>query len=157
MQGNSGSASFYLNSSDVSRCVGEVTRTLQHLASNNSEIWGDGGMGGRGIKDNLLRLKSILLKFEVYLLDVKSQCAKMSEREASYPGETIFDIYEEGCGINHSNADIFIAFVTKVSDFSLEFKGSTGTPKLDHFGEYCNIAFDFLNPFHANCHFLIFT
>jgi len=128
------SSSFDLSSSDVAGCVGEVQRALQYLDLNPE-------MGeGAGMKDNMLTLKSILLKFEQYLADDITQARTglklSSEEEASHPGEFIFYVFKQGAGINHANLDLFTGFVKRVSDVIMEFKGnasSSGTPKLDHF------------------------
>ena len=57
------SSSFDLSSSDVAGCVGEVQRALQYLELNPE--MGD----GNSMKDNLLRLKKVFLRFEQYLLE----------------------------------------------------------------------------------------
>ena len=134
------SSSFDLNSSDVGGCVSEVTRALQYLEVNPDLAMGDGSM-----KDNMLKLKSILLKFEYYLLNGITQTANGigaklgNDGEASHSGEFIFDIFAEGAGIHQGNLKLFADFVKKVSDVIMEFKGSSnssGTPKLDHFRKW---------------------
>ena len=129
------SSSFDLSTSDISGCVGEVQRALQYLELN-PEMGNDSSCN----KNNMLTLKRILLKFETYLSDdiTKSMgAAKMSsEGEASYSGESIYDIFEKGAGINFQNLFLLSTFVKQVSDFIMEFRGNTsssGTPKLDHF------------------------
>jgi regulator of telomere elongation helicase 1 len=130
------SSSFDLNSGDIAGCVGEVQRALQYLQLNP-----DTEGAGSKMKDNMLRLKSIFLKLEQYLLDGVSKAvgAKASSSgESSHPGEFIFDILREGAGITHANSGIFNSFVRQVQDLIMEFKGnssSSGTPRLDHFGE----------------------
>jgi regulator of telomere elongation helicase 1 len=132
------SSSFDLNSGDVAGCVGEVQRALQYLELNPDSTTG----GGNQLKDNMLRLKSIFLKLEQYLLNGISSNAianAASSGESSHSGEFIFDIFREGAGITHANSGIFIAFVRQVQDLIMEFKGSSsssGTPRLDHFGRY---------------------
>ena len=126
------SSSFDLTSADIAGCVGEVQRALQYLQINPD-------MGNEGLKDNMLRLKSIFLRFEQYLLDgiAKPRAGQKmaSDGAASHPGEFIFDLIKEGGGITHKNNGIFISFVREVSEFVMEFKGnaSSATPKLDHF------------------------
>eukprot|EP00984_Skeletonema_dohrnii_P011933 scaffold4793_cov114-Skeletonema_dohrnii-CCMP3373.AAC.1 len=126
------SSSFDLTSADVAGCVGEVQRALQYLQVNPD-------MGNEGLKDNMLRLKSIFLRFEQYLLEGIAQPRAgqkvASDGAASHPGEFIFDLLKEGGGITHKNNGIFISFVREVSEFIMEFKGNTSsaTPKLDHF------------------------
>jgi regulator of telomere elongation helicase 1 len=126
------SSSFDLTSADIAGCVGEVQRALQYLEVNPD-------MGNAGLKDNMLRLKSIFLRFEQYLLEGIAQPRAgqkiASDGAASHPGEFIFDLLKEGGGITHKNNGIFISFVREVSEFIMEFKGNTSsaTPKLDHF------------------------
>lgn len=126
------SSSFDLTSADIAGCVGEVQRALQYLQLNPE-------LGNEGLKDNMLRLKSIFLRFEQYLLEGIAQPRAgqkvASDGAASHPGEFIFDLLKEGGGITHKNSGIFISFVREVSDFIMEFKGNTSsaTPKLDHF------------------------
>ena len=115
-----------------------MQRALNYLQAD-PEAAGDGSM-----RDNLLRLKSVLLRFEGYLEDGIAGAGKASGRlpaggEASHPGEFIFDVFRDGAGIVHGNLNIFVNFVKKVSDVIMEFKGNTtssGTPKLDHFREF---------------------
>jgi regulator of telomere elongation helicase 1 len=133
------SSSFDLNSGDVAGCVGEVQRALQYRELNPDSTTGG---GTTNLKDNMLRLKSIFLKLEQYLLDGISGNVRAnagSSGESSHSGEFIFDIFREGAGITHANSGIFISFVRQVQDLIMEFKGSSsssGTPRLDHFGEH---------------------
>ena len=138
------SSSFDLSSSDIAGCVGEVQRALQYLELNPDMR--------KDLKDNMIRLKSILLRFEKYLVDdiTKSSGSKMSsEGEMSHSGEFIFDIFEKGAGINYENLFLFTTFVKQVSDFIMEFRGNTsssGTPKLDHLGK-CQVHYVFYASF----------
>ena len=138
------SSSFDLSSSDIAGCVGEVQRALQYLELNPDMR--------KDLKDNMIRLKSILLRFEKYLVDdiTKSSGSKMSsEGEMSQSGEFIFDIFEKGAGINYENLFLFTTFVKQVSDFIMEFRGNTsssGTPKLDHLGK-CQVQYVFYASF----------
>ena len=138
------SSSFDLSSSDIAGCVGEVQRALQYLELNPDMR--------KDLKDNMIRLKSILLRFEKYLIDdiTKSSGSKMSsEGEMSHSGEFIFDIFEKGAGINYENLFLFTTFVKQVSDFIMEFRGNTsssGTPKLDHLGK-CQVHYVFYASF----------
>ena len=126
------SSSFDLTSADIAGCVGEVQRALQYLQLNPD-------MGNEGLKDNMMRLKSIFLRMEQYLLDGISQPRSgqkvSTDGAASHPGEFIFDLLKEGGGITHKNNGIFISFVREVSEFIMDFKGNTSsaTPKMDHF------------------------
>jgi len=87
----------------------------------------------------MMRLKSIFLRMEQYLLDGISQPRSgqkvSTDGAASHPGEFIFDLLKEGGGITHKNSGIFISFVREVSEFIMDFKGNTSsaTPKMDHF------------------------
>jgi len=143
------SSSFDLGSHDVAACVGEVQRALQYLEVNPE--MDDVG----GLKENMLTLKSVLLRFEKYLCDDAIQRTGQkkvsSEGESSHPGEYIFDIFKYGAGINHANLGIFANFVKRVGDVIMEFKGnssaaSSGTPKLDHFLNCLKRAFGKINP-----------
>lgn len=126
------SSSFDLTSADIAGCVGEVQRALQYLQLNPD-------MGNEGLKDNMMRLKSIFLRMEQYLLEGISQPRSgqkvSTDGAASHPGEFIFDLLKEGGGITHKNNGIFISFVREVSEFIMDFKGNTSsaTPKMDHF------------------------
>lgn len=130
------SSSFDLTSGDVAGCVGEVQRALQYLQSNP-----DGG-GGDKLRDNMLRLKSIFLKLEQFLLEgltARTSNAASPSGESSHGGEFVFELLRDGAGITHANFGIFAAFVRQVQDLIMEFKGnanSSSTPKLDHFGEF---------------------
>ncbi|KAL7540470.1 hypothetical protein ACHAXR_010584 [Thalassiosira sp. AJA248-18] len=127
------SSSFDLSSADIAGCVAEVQRALQFLELNPD--MGDGSM-----KDNALRLKSLFLKFEQYLLhgitEPRTGHKLGPDGEASHPGEFIFDIFVEGAGINHENLELLVEFLKRVNEVIMEFTGnsnSSGTPKLDHF------------------------
>lgn len=138
------SASFDLGSGDLAGCVGEVQRALQYMEVNVPE---NDGMGGLS-KQNVIHLKSVLLRFEKYLIESTdingSGDGGLGGDSSSYPGEYIFDIFQRGAGINHDNLQIFINFVKQVGDFVTDFKGcnnstrnaSSGTPKLDHFCKF---------------------
>ena len=138
------SSSFDLGSGDVAGCVAEVQRALQYLEMNSHGGPESDGVGGGLSKHNVLHLKSVLLKFEKYLVEsIDSGGRGGDANSSSHPGEYIFDIFQRGAGITHDNLQIFINFVKQVSDFIMEFKGgmagsrnsSSGTPKLDHFRE----------------------
>ena len=139
------SSSFDLSSGDVAGCVSEVQRGLQYLELNPDVLVGENGgqQSSSKVKDNMLRLKSIFLKLEQYLLEgvgeaTKSAAAMGGESSSSHSGDFIFDIFRDGAGITYANQGIFIAFVRQVQDLIMEVKGggnSSATPKLDHFGE----------------------
>ena len=145
------SASFDLGSGDVAGCVGEVQRALQYMDINGPEGNDASAMGGLS-KQNVLHLKSVLLRFEKYLMESTDinggggGGGGGGGDSSSHPGDYIFDIFQRGAGITHDNLQIFINFVKQVSDFVMEFKGSvsssrnasSGTPKLDHFRKFMN-------------------
>ena len=131
------SSSFDLSSNDVGGCVNEVQRALQYLELNPDTE------GGSGMKDNMLRLKSIFLKLEAFMLDglttmASAKAVPSQTGETSHSGDFMFDIFRDGAGITHGNSSIFCQFVRQIQDLILEFKGSSSssaTPRLDHFGE----------------------
>ena len=135
------SSSFDLSSGDVAGCVSEVQRALQYLQLNPDHTPEGGSGGSNKLQDNMLRLKSIFLKLEQFLLEgLSSRTANKAppSGESSHAGEFIFEILRDGAGITHANFGIFNAFVRQVQDLIMEFKGSgnsSSTPKLDHFGE----------------------
>jgi hypothetical protein len=124
--------SFELTSAGIAGCVGEVQRAVEYLEN-------DPDMGNEGLKDNMLRLKSIFMRLEKYLLDgiskPRSGQQVSTNGAASHPGEFIFDLLKEGGGITHKNNVIFTKFVREVSEFIMDFEGnsSSPTPKIDHF------------------------
>ena len=83
------SSSFDLSSSDVAGCVGEIQRALQYLDLNPDM--------GDSMKDNMLKLKSLFLRFEQYLMDgISDPQSDSSGGEGGHPGEFIFDVFREG-------------------------------------------------------------
>lgn len=134
------SSSFDLSSADIAGCISEVTRGVQLLEMNPET--GD----ERCNKENLLRLKSMLINFESYLIEGISHRPgqKLSaDAESSQPGEFIFDIFKEGLRVNGENKTLLIDLIQRLSDVVLEFKGTntSGTPKLDHFVSCVKRAF----------------
>jgi regulator of telomere elongation helicase 1 len=132
------SSSFDLSSNDIAGCVQEVQRALQYLELNPDTE------GGSKLKDNMLRLKSIFLKLDAFMVDGLAELIRDKKTaasptgESSHSGEFMFDILREGAGITHGNSGIFCSFVKQVQELILEFKGSSNssaTPRLDHFGE----------------------
>ena len=86
--------------------------------------------------DNLVLLKTLLLRFESYL------DKEVPSKGGSYAGEYIFHIMKEGLNVSHSTHVQLINMIRKVSDFILDVRGGAGsgsggrtsgaTPKLDH-------------------------
>ena len=115
---------------------------LQYMEVNSPE--NDGMMTGGLSRQNVLHLKSVLLRFEKYLMESTDINGGGGGDSSSHPGEYIFDIFQRGAGINHENLQIFINFVKQVGDFVMDFKGSSNssrnasssTPKLDHFRKF---------------------
>jgi len=124
------SSSFDLSSSNIAGCIGEVQRAIQYMELNPDA-------NHEKMKDNMLKLKAVFLRFEQYLLNGNTQGTTATrEGETSHSGEFIFHLFKEAAGITYTNKDIFLKFVREVGDRIMEFKGNTsssGTPNLDHF------------------------
>ena len=131
----SDSASFDLTHIHIAGCITEITKTIQYIqtmgmSSSSNNI---GGSGSNLKLDNLIKLKSIFLKLEQYIMNLGLQTA--------YQGEFMMDIFQKGCGITFANHEVFIDEVRKVNDFLMDLRGgsgsssntSTGAPKLEHF------------------------
>lgn len=115
------SASFDLSNIDVAGCVTEVTKAMNYVQAMPD-------VQGNLKLDNLIKLKAIFLKLEQFILNLGHQTA--------YNGEYMFDIFQQGCGINHANHEIFIDEVRKVNDLIMDLRGggaSRGSPRLEHF------------------------
>eukprot|EP00980_Cylindrotheca_fusiformis_P016195 scaffold4811_cov171-Cylindrotheca_fusiformis.AAC.3 len=115
------SASFDLSTLDISKCIQEVSRALGYVEAfpeHENKIK----------KDNIVRLKSIFLRLEEYILNMNNQ--------AAHRGEYMMDIFQKGASITHTNHELFILEVRKLVDIFLEVQGgsnSKGAPGLDHF------------------------
>ena len=116
------SASFDLTSLDIGGCVGEVNRAMGYL-----DVMGEGGDGNRIKKDNLVRIKSLLLNFENYILSLGNK--------TSYRGEFMMEIFTKGASITHATHQLFLQEIRKLSDIFMEMSGGSnrGCPRLDHF------------------------
>jgi regulator of telomere elongation helicase 1 len=115
------SASFDLTSLDIAGCVNEIQRAMGYI-----EMMGD--QGERVKKENVIKLKSIFLNLEDYILNLDSKTA--------YRGEFMMEIFKKGATINHANHELFINEVRKLTDVFMEVKGgsnSRGAPKLEQF------------------------
>lgn len=115
----SDSASFELSSADVAGCLHEIQRVL-----NQAALMPDCGLQ----EENLMKLKSIFLHLEEYILNIGNQTA--------YSGEFIIKFFEEGAGIKHENYELFINEIRKMNDFVMDVRGTSsnrGLPKLEHF------------------------
>jgi regulator of telomere elongation helicase 1 len=115
------SASFDLSNQDVAGCVLEVQRALNYIQAMpdlNTDLK----------TDNVLKLKSIFLKLEDFILNLDSNGA--------FSGGYMMDIFQKGAGISHANHQIFIEEVRKVNELIMDLRGSgatRGSPKLEHF------------------------
>lgn len=115
------SASFDLSTTDISRCIHETNRAI-HYCENLPE------QENKIKKDNVIRLKSIFLKLEEYILKL--------DNKAAHRGEYMMDIFQKGCSITHANHEIFVLEVRKLVDIFLDVQGGTnskGAPGLEHF------------------------
>lgn len=115
------SASFDLTSTDIAGCVGEVQRALGYIQAMPE-------LGERVKQDNLIRIKSIFLNLEEYILRLGNQSA--------YLGEFMTEIFEKGASITHANHELFINEVRKLTDIFMDVQGGTnarGAPRLEHF------------------------
>ena len=115
------SASFDLSNTDVAGCVSEVTKAMNYIQAMpelNSNIK----------VDNLIKLKALFLKLELYILNLGHQNA--------YNGEFMIEIFSKGMGVTHANHEIFINEVRKVNDLIMDMRGAgstRGSPRLEHF------------------------
>ncbi len=123
----SGSSSFDLSTSDLAGCVSEVERAMQ-CCEANSEM----AQCGDRTMDNLLLLKSVFQKLERYLCEGMSGPHRMlpADSESSHPGEYIFELFMEGCGIWYGkkngklgNLPLFINFAQGVRDLMAQCGG----------------------------------
>lgn len=114
------SASFDLSTLDVSRCIQEISRALGYVEAfpeHETKIK----------KDNILRLKSIFLGLEEYILNMNDQ--------AAHRGEYMMDIFQKGASITHANHELFLVEMRKLVDIFLDVQGgsnSKGAPGLEH-------------------------
>ena len=117
------SASFDLSNIEIAGCIKEIDRAMGYLQANPYL------KEGSSIKDeNLVRLKSIFLNLEEYILRLGSKTA--------YMGEFMMEIFRKGASITHANHHLFITEVQKVMDVFMEISGgsnSRGAPWLEHF------------------------
>jgi regulator of telomere elongation helicase 1 len=115
------SASFDLTSTDIAGCVGEVQRALGYIQAMP-------GLGEGVKQDNLIRIKSIFLNLEEYILRLGNKSA--------YLGEFMMEIFEKGASITHANHELFINEVRKLTDIFMDVQGGSnarGAPRLEHF------------------------
>ena len=114
------SASFDLKSTDIAGCVSEIQRALGYMENM--------GIGqGRLKEENVIKLKSIFLSLEEYIMNMTKQSA--------YRGEFMMEIFQKGARICHANHELFISEIRKVMDIFMEVQGgsSRGAPRLEHF------------------------
>ena len=114
------SASFDLSSVDIAGCIGEINRAIQYMQTFGGEE--------RIRKENVIKLKSIFMQLEEYILGLSEQSA--------YRGEFMMEVFQKGATISHANHELFINEVRKLTDVFMEVPGgsnSRGAPRLDHF------------------------
>jgi regulator of telomere elongation helicase 1 len=130
------SASFDLTSTDIAGCLGEIQRAVGYL-----QTFGRNEASPK--EENILKLKSIFLKFEEYVMnmDIKS----------AYRGEFMMEIFQKGATITHDNHELFITEIRRLTDVFMEHGGSSsrGAPKLDHFLQCVKRVFG--EPTEARC------
>jgi len=105
------SSSFDLSSSDVAGCVMEVQRAVQYLEMNPD-------MGaGAGMKNNMLKLKSLFLGMERYLTHCGGEVVRSEagQGRGGFPSGRINIRYVlDGLKVNHTNLKLFKDFVKNV-------------------------------------------
>jgi regulator of telomere elongation helicase 1 len=115
------SASFDLSTLDISRCIEETNRGIAYVEN----------IPEHGIKikmENIIRIKSIFMKLEEYILNLNNQ--------AAHRGEYMMDIFQKGAQINHANHELFILEVRKLTDIFMDVQGGSnikGAQGLEHF------------------------
>jgi regulator of telomere elongation helicase 1 len=118
------SASFDLTSRDIGGCMAEVDRAITYLEMDPDRF-------GHIRRDNLIRLKSLFMNLEEYVL------RKLPVQPSAYVGEKMMDIFERGASINYTNHTLVLAEIKKLFDIFLELRGgnSRGAPRLEHFSQ----------------------
>eukprot|EP00934_Nitzschia_sp_Nitz4_P001171 Nitzschia sp. Nitz4//scaffold2_size372955//57610//61680//NITZ4_000371-RA/size372955-snap-gene-0.9-mRNA-1//1//CDS//3329546620//1171//frame0 len=120
----SDSASFDLTTTDIGGCLGEIQRAI-----NYKQLLGEEAGGAINL-ENVAKLKTIFLSFEEYLLNT------LSQQTSAYKGEFMMEIFQKGAGINHTNHELFIKEVQKLTEIFLELGGGSnrgGAPRLEFF------------------------
>lgn len=118
----SDSASFDLSSVDISGCISEVQKVIAYQQAMPELV-------DRISADNLVRLKSIFLGLEEYVL------TKIPNDRQVFSGEYMMNIFKEGARITHENHAMFVNEAKKVSDIIMDLRSgsSKGQTKIDLF------------------------
>jgi regulator of telomere elongation helicase 1 len=118
----SDSASFDLSSVDISGCISEVQKVIGYQQAMPELV-------DRISADNLVRLKSLFLGLEEYVL------TKIPNDRQVFSGEYMMNIFKEGACITHENHAMFVNEAKKVSDIIMDLRSgsSKGQTKIDLF------------------------
>ena len=133
------SASFDLTTLDIAGCIAEIQRAVNYMQT----LGADEGSFVR--PENVAKLKSIFLKLEDYIVN------SLPVQTMAYKGEFMMELFQKGAYINHSNHELFLAEVRKLTDIFLQFggKASKGAPRLEHFCQCVKRVFG--EPSEARC------
>jgi regulator of telomere elongation helicase 1 len=114
------SASFDLSNVDIAGCVKEIQKVLNYVDATPDAFT-------HIKKDNLSKLKEILLQLDTHLINLGDQTA--------YAGEFMMDFFQRGASITHANHEIFVEEIRKVNDALMDLRGGSnrGSPRLEHF------------------------
>ncbi|KAL3921915.1 MAG: hypothetical protein SGILL_002492 [Bacillariaceae sp.] len=117
------SASFDLSSKDIGGCMNEVDKAITYIEADPDRF------GGYIKRDNLLRLKSVFMNLEEYIM------TKLPLNPSAYRGEKMMDIFDKGAKINFTTYDLVLDLIRKLMDVFMEIRGgaSKGAPHLEHF------------------------
>lgn len=115
------SASFDLTTKDIGGAMMEIDRVLTYLEADPDRF-------GHIKRDHLIKLKSILMKFEQYILN-------LTNYKEQYEGAAMMEFFQQGAGINYVNHNFLLAEIRKIMEVFLELRGgnSKGAPYLEHF------------------------
>ena len=120
------SASFDLTQTDIAICIAEINRACNYVQMSGGD---DEGLPVKA--ENLVRMKSLFLRFEDYVNNL--------ERSGAFSGEMMMELFTQGMGINHANHQLFVEESRKINELLLDVRGGgggsggKGAPKLEHF------------------------
>jgi DNA repair helicase Rad3 len=117
------SASFDLSSKDIGGCMNEVDKAITYIEADPDRF------GGYIKRDNLLRLKSVFMNLEEYIM------TKLPVNPSAYLGQKMMDIFDKGCSINFHTYELVLDLIKKLMEVFMEVRGgaSKGAPHLEHF------------------------
>lgn len=121
------SASFDLSTKDIGGAMMEVDRVITYLEADPDRF-------GHIKRDNLIKLKSIFLKFEEYILrSLPDSFEKGGQSDTR--GARMMQIFQQGAGISYVNHALVLAEIKKVMEVFFELRGGNakGAPYLEHF------------------------